>query len=51
MIYNKFIKKEFNSYDDFVKNFKIEIPDNFNFAYDVVDEWAAKDPKRTALVW
>jgi len=51
MIYNKFIKKELNSYDDFVKNFKIEIPDNFNFAYDVVDEWAAKDPKRTALVW
>lgn len=51
MILNKYLKRDFNSYDEFVKNFKIEIPENFNFSYDVVDEWALKDPQRTALVW
>ena len=33
------------------KNFKIKIPDNFNFAYDVVDRYAADDPEKRALVW
>ena len=42
---------DFDSYEDFFANFKIDIPDNFNFAYDVVDEWAAVEPEKTALVW
>lgn len=41
----------FESYDDFCKNLKINIPDNFNFAYDVVDRIAADDPDRLALLW
>jgi len=41
----------FDSYEDFVKNFKINVPDNFNFAYDVVDEIAAKGPDKVAIVW
>jgi len=41
----------FDSYEDFVKNFKINVPDNFNFAYDVVDEIAAKSPDKVAIVW
>ncbi|MGI6777542.1 MAG: AMP-binding protein [Acetivibrionales bacterium] len=49
---NKFLTQEnFSSYDDFVKNFRINIPDNFNFAYDVVDEIAKKAPEKTAMVW
>ena len=28
---------DFDSYQDFRDNFKILIPENFNFAYDVVD--------------
>ena len=32
-------------------NFEVIVPENFNFAYDVVDEWAAKDPERKALCW
>ena len=52
MILNKFLSKiEYKSYDDLYKNFKISIPDNFNFAYDVVDEYAKTEPKREALVW
>lgn len=42
---------EFDSYEDFFENFKIEVPENFNFAYDVVDEWARVEPDKKALVW
>lgn len=49
---DRFLKQTtFSSYEDFQQNFKIEVPDNFNFAYDVVDELAATDPDRIALVW
>lgn len=52
MMMEKFIaKSEFSSYEDFYSNFKISIPKNFNFAYDVVDEIAKVEPNRTALVW
>jgi len=47
----KYIKLDYQSYEDFMNNFKINVPDNFNFAYDVVDEWAAKAPDKIALVW
>ena len=42
---------EFSSYEDFFENFSIEIPPLFNFAYDVVDEWASVEPKKRALIW
>ncbi|HEY3417772.1 MAG TPA: AMP-binding protein, partial [Armatimonadota bacterium] len=42
---------EFSSYEDFVKNFRIIVPEQFNFGYDVVDAYAATDPQKTALVW
>lgn len=42
---------EFDSYEDFLENFKIETPDNFNFAFDVVDEWARVEPEKPALLW
>jgi acetyl-CoA synthetase len=49
---NKYLSKtDFNSYEDFVENFKINIPSNFNFAYDVVDEIAQKSPDKIAMVW
>jgi acetyl-CoA synthetase len=48
----RFIKKvNFNSMEDFNENFKIEVPENFNFAYDIVDEWARKEPDKRALCW
>ena len=51
MILNKFLSRtEYSSYEDLYKNFKISIPENFNFAYDVVDEYAKEEPKREALV-
>ena len=52
MILNKFLSKiDYKSYEDLYKNFKITIPNDFNFAYDVVDEYAKTEPKREALVW
>ncbi|HNZ72913.1 MAG TPA: acetyl-CoA synthetase, partial [Prolixibacteraceae bacterium] len=51
-LYKKYLAKaEFDSLDDFLKNFKIVVPENFNFAYDVVDEYARIEPNKIALVW
>lgn len=44
-------KTEFESYDDFLANFHINVPENFNFGYDVVDEWARINPNKKALLW
>lgn len=31
--------------------FKLKVPETFNFGYDVVDEIAERDPQRRAMVW
>ena len=49
---DKFLEKpSFESYEDFMQNFKINVPENFNFGYDVVDAWAEKEPNKKALLW
>lgn len=48
----KFLQQtEFKDFDDFKANYKLIVPENFNFAYDVVDAWAAKEPNKRALLW
>ena len=42
---------EFESYEDFYANYSCNVPENFNFAYDVVDEWARLSPGKAALLW
>ena len=44
-------QQEFDSYEDFAQNFRLTVPEGFNFGYDVVDAWAAKEPDKRALVW
>jgi acetyl-CoA synthetase len=52
MILEKYLDRiEFNSYREFISDFKIRIPANFNFAFDVVDETAADNPDKIAMVW
>ncbi|MGE5328541.1 MAG: AMP-binding protein [Deltaproteobacteria bacterium] len=51
MLKNFLNKTEFESYEDFYENFKINIPDNFNFAYDIVDVRANQTPDKIAMVW
>jgi len=51
-ILNKYCPRiDFDSYEDFFENFKINVPDDFNFGYDVVDEWARVEPEKKALLW
>ena len=48
----RFVKQtHFTSQEDFIKNFRIEVPENFNFGYDVVDAWAAEEPEKEAILW
>ena len=48
----KYLKQStFKSQEDFKENLQIRVPENFNFAYDVVDEWARIEPQRKALLW
>jgi acetyl-CoA synthetase len=52
MILEKYVNRiEFASYEEFKAEFKIKIPDYFNFAYDIVDEIALNTPNKTAMVW
>lgn len=49
---NKFLPRiEFDSYEDFKNNYKVNVPDGFNFAYDIVDGWAEKDKNMQALLY
>lgn len=50
-IFEKYAKADYTSYEDFKQNFKINVPERFNFAYDVLDELAAAKPDKRALVW
>lgn len=48
----KFLDKtKFSSYEDFMENFHVNIPEKFNFGYDIVDQWAAEQPAKRAIVW
>lgn len=41
----------FSSVDDYKENLHFIVPENFNFAYDVMDVWAEEKPEKTALLW
>ena len=41
----------FRDYDDFYRNFRLHVPKNFNFAYNIIDEYARLDPAKRAMVW
>ena len=43
--------QEFSSYDDFMEQFHVDVPDDFNFGYDVIDAWAEAMPEKEALLW
>lgn len=44
-------QRDFDSYEDFHNNFQLILPERFNFAFDVVDRWAAEQPEKRALVY
>lgn len=52
MLLHRFLERiEFDSYEDFKKNYRLKDIDDFNFGYDVVDAWAKEEPEKKALVW
>ena len=52
MLLDKYLPRiEFDSYEDFKKNYKVNVPEDFNFGYDVVDAWADAEPEKKAIVW
>jgi len=44
-------RAEFESYEDFIRNYKVEVPEDFNFGFDIIDGWADREPEKSALVW
>ena len=51
-LYKQYLEQsEFGSYEDYLKNFKIVVPEHFNFAYDVLDVLAKETPNARALEW
>ena len=40
-----------SSYDETYKNFRIDVPEYFNFGFDVIDAWANKDRNKLAMIW
>lgn len=49
---NRYLDRvDFDSYEDFIKNYKLSYPDDFNFGFDIVDGWAEVEPEKRALVW
>ena len=50
-LYREYLEDaDFGSYEDFLRNYRIKTPENFNFAYDVLDRIAKEEPEKRALV-
>jgi acetyl-CoA synthetase len=51
MIERFLTQTHFTSEEDFKQNLHFIVPENFNFAYDVMDAWAEEKPDKLALLW
>lgn len=48
----RFLKQtSFKDNEDYTRNLQFIVPENFNFAYDVMDRWAAEAPDDKAIMW
>lgn len=48
----RFLKQvSFTSMEDFRQHLEFKVPEDFNFAYDVMDEWAKEAPDKLAMLW
>ncbi len=48
-LFEKYVSGDYQSYEDFKNHFKIETPERFNFAYDVLDTLAGQS--RTSVLF
>lgn len=49
-INQRYLTESFNS-EGQLETFKVNVPEDFNFGYDIVDDIAENDPDRNAMVW
>ncbi|MDR0500587.1 MAG: AMP-binding protein [Coriobacteriales bacterium] len=49
-IYKRYVHEEYRA-DGLLNKMKVQMPKDYNFAYDVVDEIAKHEPDRPAMVW
>lgn len=48
----RFLKQTcFKDNEDYMRNLQFIVPENFNFAYDVMDRWAEEAPDDNAIMW
>ncbi|NLO78425.1 MAG: acyl-CoA synthetase, partial [Methanomicrobiales archaeon] len=38
-------------YDETYRTFSIDVPEYYNFSFDVVDAWAKRDRNKLAMIW
>lgn len=50
-LFENYVRKDYENYEDFYENYKLNIPENFNFAYDCIDVLAGKSPDKLAMRW
>ncbi|MDR1600485.1 MAG: AMP-binding protein [Oscillospiraceae bacterium] len=51
MLAGRYTRLDFHTHEEFEQNFRLDIPEKFNFGYDVVDEYARIAPDKPALLW
>ncbi len=49
-IHMQYIKEEFDE-NGVISAFDLDLPDNFNYAYDIIDKLAETEPERRAMIW
>jgi len=47
----RFTAADYSSLNDFYENYTMTVPENFNFAVDVIDEYARLAPSQRAMIW
>ena len=52
MLLDRYLPRmDFDSYEDFKTNYRVNVPEYFNFGFDIVDAWAEQEKDKKALVW
>lgn len=51
MLADRYVRLDFTSHEDFIENFSLTVPENFNFGYDIIDAYGRIAPDKRAMVW
>ena len=48
---SRFPRPDYKDGEDFLANYSYTAPENFNFARDIIDEYARLAPDQVAMIW